>query len=48
LGFGGKKEDKIDSEHVNRAVKMQKEYKTRRDEIEAEIRRAMKKGGRRG
>lgn len=45
FGFDGKKEDKVETEHVNRAVRMQAEYKRRRDEIETRVRSTFRTGG---
>lgn len=45
FGFDGKKEDRVDQIHVNRAIRMQEEYKRRRDAIETRVRQAYGKGG---
>jgi hypothetical protein len=45
FGFGSKTEDDVDSEHVSRAIKMQKEYRQRRDEIDTRIRKECNRGG---
>lgn len=45
FGFGSKTEDEVNSEHVNRAVRLQQEYKRRRDEIELRIRQEFRRGG---
>lgn len=37
FGFGGKKEDKVDTMHVKRAMRMRDEYRTRRATIEARV-----------
>jgi hypothetical protein len=42
FGFGGKKENKVDQVHVNRAQKMRDEYRQRRSAIEGRIRAAVR------
>ncbi len=45
FGFGSKTENDVDSEHVSRAVRLQKEYRQRRNEIDTRIRQELGRGG---
>jgi hypothetical protein len=43
FGFGGKKEDKVDLAHVNRAQRLRDEYRRRRAVIEARVLASVKR-----
>jgi hypothetical protein len=42
FGFGGKKENKVDQVHVNRAMRLRDEYRRRRTEIERRVAGALR------